>query len=166
MKKPTLRTKIARGLGGRSRGMTLIEVLIALALFTIIAIVFISGLTVAARSVFIGDQRTTAESLARAQLEYVKNQQFSDPPWGYELTSSMGSCVSVGGEQLCPDWWSENPEIPPKLDSMYRGYTVMVEAENLYDAVGEKLDGIQQIRVTVSRDGQRVFALEGYNMDR
>jgi prepilin-type N-terminal cleavage/methylation domain-containing protein len=85
MKRLGLRTKVARVLRGRSRGVTLIEVLIALALFTIIAIVFISGLTVAARAVFIGDQRTTAESLARAQMEYVKSQAYSEADGGIML---------------------------------------------------------------------------------
>jgi prepilin-type N-terminal cleavage/methylation domain-containing protein len=168
MKNLRLRTKVARVLRGTSRGVTLIEVLIALALFTIIAIVFLGGLTVAARAVFIGDQRTTAESLARAQMEYVKSQAYSVPLWGYDLTSSTGVCRDEGGDLLCPDWWDPSKDIPPELDAMYHAYAVSVDAEPLEDPEdpGNYLVGIQKIIVTVRHDDRVVFTLEGYNMDR
>jgi len=163
MKNLRLRRKVARSLDGSSRGVTLIEVLIALALFTIIAIVFISGLTVAARSVFIGDQRTTAESLARAQMEYVKSQAYSDAPWDYMLTHDVHS----GESGYLPDWWDPEKNIPPKLDSMYHSYAVKVEAEVIDNENGEDPDpGLQQITVTVRHDDKVVFTLVGYNMDR
>ena len=151
MKNLRLRTKVARALRGRSRGVTLIEVLIALALFTIIAIVFISGLTVAARAVFIGDQRTTAESLARTQLEYIKSQEYihySDPerdPLHYLKITGYPSNYLI------------EVEVQP-ID----GDGVPYPCEN--DVCRD--DGLQKITVIVSRDGNRVFTLEGYNMDR
>jgi hypothetical protein len=48
-------------------------------------------------------------------------------------------------------------------------YTVKVEAVTLYEDPENEhgaLDGIQKIVITVSHDDQRVFTLEGYNMDR
>lgn len=150
--------------------MTLIEVLVALALFSIIAIVFLSGLTVAARAVLIGDVRTTAESLARAQMEYIKSQNYTDPRWGYELTSLARACRYEDGEQQCPNWWSNDPETPPRLDDRYHAYTVTTEAEPLHedpeDPDSPVLDGIQKITVIVSHDGKVVFTLEGYNRDK
>jgi len=170
MKNLRLRRKVARSLGGSSRGVTLIEVLIALALFTIIAIVFISGLTVAARAVFIGDQRTTAESLARAQMEYVKSQAYSPAEWDYEITASTPTRTydedHPDGER--PIWWDLSEDVPPELDAMFHAYAVRVDAEGLEDPEnpGNYLDGIQMIRVTVRHDERVVFTLEGYNRAR
>jgi prepilin-type N-terminal cleavage/methylation domain-containing protein len=169
MKNLRLRTKVARVLRGTSRGVTLIEVLIALALFTIIAIVFLGGLTVAARAVFIGDQRTTAESLARAQMEYVKSQAYSPAEWDYEITATSRTRTYHEEPDKRPTWWSDVPEdIPPELDAMYHAYAVRVDAEPIEDPDDPDSDlvGIQKIIVTVRHDDRVVFTLEGYNMDR
>ena len=154
MKNLRLRRKVARSLDGSSRGVTLIEVLIALALFTIIAIVFISGLTVAARSVFIGDQRTTAESLARTQLEFVKSQDYIN----YSKPKAERNPIRYQVIAPDPSNYSIEVEVQP------------IDADGVPFACEDELcvsdEGLQKITVTVSRDGQRVFALEGYNMDR
>ena len=60
------------------RGIGLIEVLIALAILGIVAAAFLSGLATASKAIYIADVRTTAESLARSQMEYVKNQPYDD----------------------------------------------------------------------------------------
>ena len=98
MKKIRLSNKIRKTLRGSSRGVTLIEVLVALVIFGIIAIVFAGGLGTASKAVFTADVRTNAESLARTQMEYVKSQEYIDysesghedydpitPPEGYEI---------------------------------------------------------------------------------
>jgi len=130
--------------------MTLIEVLIALALFSIIAIVFLSGLTVAARAVLIGDVRTTAESLARAQMEYVKSQDYI-----YHNVSDHDDYAEIDG-----------------YPAVY-GITITVEpidpAGEPYGKTGDTFDyddGIQKITVAVSHDGKVVFTLEGYKVER
>lgn len=60
------------------KGFTLIEVLVALGLLGIIAVVFLTGISISSRAVLIADERTTAESLARSQMEYVKEQPYDD----------------------------------------------------------------------------------------
>ena len=60
------------------KGFTLIEVIISIALVGVISIAFLSSLSTASRAVFIGDERTNAESLARSQMEYVKNNDYAD----------------------------------------------------------------------------------------
>lgn len=72
----------------KQRGFTLIEVIIAMALLGIIAIAFLGALATASSSIIIADERTTAESLARSQMEYAKNQDYSDNQWSYEVTDS------------------------------------------------------------------------------
>lgn len=72
--------KIARGEGGFS----LIEVLVAVALLGIIAAAFLTGLFVTSKGVLLSDNLATAESLARTQMEYIKEQVF-DNNGGYLL---------------------------------------------------------------------------------
>jgi prepilin-type N-terminal cleavage/methylation domain-containing protein len=139
MKMVKLTSKIRKAWQGSSSGFTLIEVLIALALIGIIAIAFLSALSTASMALITADERATAESLARSQMEYVKNQPYdniNDPPQYTKL----------------PD-----PEIP-------NGYDIVITPERL-DPEGDGTDdddGIQKITVTVSRDGEEVITLEDY----
>lgn len=60
------------------KGFGFIEVLIALALLGIIGIGLLGGLATASQALFTTDERATAESLARNQMEYVKNQPYAN----------------------------------------------------------------------------------------
>ena len=61
-----------------SKGFSLIEVIIALALMGIIGVTFAGSLFTASKAIIIDDERATAESLARSQMEYVKSSNYSD----------------------------------------------------------------------------------------
>jgi len=134
------------------KGMSLIEVLVALAILGLVAAAFLSGLATASRALIIADERTTAESLARSQMENVKNQPYDDiniPPQ-YEIDPDL--------------------DIPP-------GYDIEITAERL-DPEGDGTandDGLQKITVLVKHDGKEVFTfidngkkitLEGYKVNR
>jgi len=82
MKRVKLGSQARKAFRGRSRGFSLIEVVIAIALIGIIAVAVLSTLSTASIALIIADKRATAESLARSQLEYVKNQPYDDinPP--------------------------------------------------------------------------------------
>ena len=160
MKRVRLSNKVRRTPGRSSGGFTLIEVLVALALFGIIAITFLGGLTTASRAVLTGDIRTTAESLARTHMEYVKNQDLSTAPWDYELTAFHRSRTYNDPEDERPTWWDPSEDVPPLLSTEHAAYTVEVEAQSLHD------DDIQKITVTVSHEGRVVFTLEGYKISR
>jgi prepilin-type N-terminal cleavage/methylation domain-containing protein len=77
MKKLRLDSQARKAFQGSSRGLTMIEVLIAIAILGIISIGFLSALATSSLSVALGDERTVAESLARRQMEYVKNQGYN-----------------------------------------------------------------------------------------
>ena len=144
MKKVRPSREVRRIFRGSSGGFTLIEVLVALALFGIIAITFLGGLTTASRAVFTGDVRTTAESLARTQMEYVKGAIYDDT-------------LESGHPQYSLDPGAALP-----------GYTVVTEAVRLdpeNDGYSDD-DGIQEITVIVSHEGRVIFTLEGYKVDR
>jgi len=166
MKLARLTNRVRRALRGGSRGVTLIEALVAMTLVAIIAVAFLGALSVAARSAAIADIRTNAESLARSQLEYVKSQSYSDPDWSYELTHTYRWAES---EQE-PGWWDSENDVPRLLSAEYVGYSVEVRASGLMDEENEPKVGIQIVTVEVlypSMYGDDpVITLEGYNRDR
>ena len=62
---------------GNQRGVTLAETLVALAIFGIVAVVFLSGLTISSKAVMVNQERVAAESLAKSQMEYVRAQDYA-----------------------------------------------------------------------------------------
>ncbi len=150
MKRLRLASKVRRALQGSSRGFTLIEVLVALALVGIIAIAFLGGLSTASRAVLTADVRTTAESLARTHIEDAKNQEYID--------------YSVPDHE--------------DYDVMYpTGYTTELVVEPINPVTGEPYDQdedgiflgddvIQKITVVVSHDYEVVVTLVSYKVDR
>lgn len=125
------------------KGQSLIEVLIALAILGIVAVSFLTALAMASTAVIVSDEQTTAESLARSELEYVRSQTFSANPWSYAVSTTSYSTSSS-----YPSWWdSDNPHtIPPE----YQGYSVVSSAEG-YDANGDGAydTGIREITCRV-----------------
>ncbi len=61
---------------GETKGFTLIEVLVALSIFGMIAIVFAGALGVGVKATIISDERTIADSLVRSQLEEIKDATY------------------------------------------------------------------------------------------
>ncbi len=123
------------------KGFTLIEVIVSLALLGVIGVALLSALSTASLSIFTADERATAESLARSQMEYVKSQDYdgtNDPPQ-YTLLSDIPNSYGIGvtAERMDPEG----------------------------DGLGDD-DGIQKITVTVSHLGEEVMELEGYKVDR
>ena len=148
-----------------SKGFSIVEVLVALALLGIIAVAFLGALSTASKAMIIADERATAESLARSQMEYVKNQEYSDVQWSYKVTDSSRTVLTSA-----PSWWDPVNDNPPLLSSNYAGYSVEISAED-FDAdddgdIDEDDDGIQKITVAVSHHGEPVLTLEGYKVDR
>ena len=128
----SLKTQICR-----EAGTTLIETVVALAILGTIAVAFLSGLATTSRAAFIADEQATAESLARSQMEWVKNASYS-----YNAISYSPALIPGGKD--------------------YLNYTVSVGAESLHDPD----DGIQKITVVVKRSEAVVTKLEGYKIDR
>ncbi|MFC1970085.1 prepilin-type N-terminal cleavage/methylation domain-containing protein [Chloroflexota bacterium] len=109
-------------------GQGLIEVLIAVAILGIVAVAFLSALATSSAALILADERTIAESLARSELEYIKNSAYdniNNPPQ-YSLDPAI--------------------DIPD-------GYNIYIEAVRLdpEDDGIEDDDGIQKITVDVYR---------------
>ncbi len=70
--------------------MTIAEVLIALAIFSIVGVTFVSALGTNFKVLLLADQRTTAESLAKTQMEAINNAPYdSTPPYTYSKISGI-----------------------------------------------------------------------------
>jgi hypothetical protein len=89
------------------KGVSLVEAVLALGLLGLIATVFTMAIFISTKSIMIADERTNAESLARAQIEYIKQQEYEDgglyaeilPPDGYEI-SYLTEEVEVGLQKI------------------------------------------------------------------
>lgn len=109
-------------------GQNLMEILISLAIFGIVVVAFLSALATGSQAIIVADARTTAESLARSELEYIKNSTYdkiNNPPQ-YSLDPAI--------------------DIPD-------GYNIVMEAVRLdpQDDGIEDDDGIQKITVGIYR---------------
>ena len=114
-------------------GMTLIETVVAIAIIGAISVVFLGGLVVSSKGTLEADEQSTAESVARCQMEWVQGLTYVDDATQY---------TSID------------------LDNFddYEGYTANITAEPLHSPD----DGIQKITITVLHNGKWVMSVEGY----
>jgi prepilin-type N-terminal cleavage/methylation domain-containing protein len=96
MKRVKLNSQVKKTFQGSSRGFVLLEVLIAIAILGIIAVTFLGALSTTSKTVIVADERTTAESLARRQIEDVKNQIYNSAPDGGVATYSKIANIPAG----------------------------------------------------------------------
>jgi prepilin-type N-terminal cleavage/methylation domain-containing protein len=130
MKRIRLSNKTRKPLQGHSRGFTLIEVVIAIALIGLIGAAILSALSTASLTLIIADERATAESVARSEMEYVKNND-KNP---YDATNST-------------------PHYVKDLGIIPVNYTVDITAVRLdLDKPSDPSDddGLQEITVTIT----------------
>jgi prepilin-type N-terminal cleavage/methylation domain-containing protein len=162
MRKIRLGNKIRKTLRGSSSGLTLIEVLVALALFAIIAIAFAGGLGTASRAVLIGDIRTNAESLARTHMESVKN-----PNRDYVEAPDVGAANYTKLADIPESYsvWSVNRdgEIVNGADT---DPIIAVPWDSGNNEAADTDDGLQKITLVIKHEGIYVITLEGYKVYR
>ena len=164
MKRFGLNSKARGAWQGSSRGFTLIEVTIAIALLGIIAVTIMTALSTASVALIIADRRATAESLARSQMEYVKNQGYQGLYIDYS-ESGHGEYAQIGGYTENYDVGTTVEPIDPATYEPYPYY----ESEGRF----QEDAGIQKITVTVTyyivgaenKEVERRFALEDYLRD-
>lgn len=136
-------TSSVRGAHQNDLGFSLVEQLVALAIMSTAIVVLLAGLMTAARGISLFADRVTAQSLARSQLEMIKDSPYiADPtanpypavsaPAAYTLTTSV-------------EYWDSASE------------TFRSAVQN---------DGMQRITVEVNRAGNQILSVEDYKVDR
>jgi prepilin-type N-terminal cleavage/methylation domain-containing protein len=164
MKQARLRNKTREVLRRRSPGFTLIEVLIALALFAIIGIVFVGGLTTASRAVLLADVRTRAESLARTQMESIKEQDYVEAaasPWQVTYDRIPGI---PDGYSICSLNWTTNQT--DNCGSTASPSVIAIAWDSTANKPATDETGLQKITLVIKHDDKEVTRLEGYKVDR
>ncbi len=135
------------------RGVSLVEAVIALGLLGLIATTFLMAVFIATKSIAIADERTTAESLARTQMEYVKQWEYINNDTEaeyYEIDLSENPHYSIWSvdrdgitvEEIIAVPWDSQNDVPAATDV-----------------------GLQKISLTIYHDSKEVLTLEGYKVD-
>ena len=146
------------------RGVGLIEVLVALAILGIIAVAFLTGLATTAKAVVIADVRTTAESLARTQMEDIKDQDYDTAP-----DNSVAYYDKIDAADI-PDGfsiWSVN-----RNGNTVNGgndddiIAVPWDSDPLVDQPVPTDVGLQRIKLVIKFNGEVKITLEGYKVNR
>ena len=142
------------------RGASLVEAVIALGLLGLIATTFLMAVFIATKSIAIADERTTAESLARTQIEYVKQQEYLDAD-DNDVASYLEQDVSANPAYDHYSVESYDRDGAPALE----GEIITIPWNS--EINGPVLDdvGLQKISLTIYRDSKEVLTLEGYKVD-
>ena len=118
------------------KGFALIETLVALGIFGLVAVTSLSGMATITQGNMIASERATAESLVRSEIEYVKQCAYQYDASEYPIDSTL----------TIPQGWSLAPPA--------------VEPVHATD------DGIQKITITAEHNGKSVLSVEIYKADR
>jgi len=118
------------------KGFALIETLVALGIFGLVAVTSLSGMATITQGNVIASERATAESLVRSEIEYVKRCAYQYDASEYPIDSTL----------TIPQGWSLAPPA--------------VEPVHATD------DGIQKITITAEHNGKSVLSIEIYKADR
>ena len=127
------------------KGFLLIEILVGLALMGIIAVGFTNGLSTTFKGVTVSQERVTAESLAKSQIEYIKIQEY------IPLADYYPNGLAKRYDLI---------QIPPDLDAA--GYTVEITSLERHP-ISEVIE-LQSVTVVVKRNGEGKMSIEVYRV--
>ena len=139
------------------KGLTLIEVLIAIAILGMIAVPFLTALSTSSRGLIIADERTTTESLVRTEMEYIKSCDYHSTGFSYQIPPTANN-TPWGGLHA--------------LDAYYAnaGYSVNVTGRPINSTTGAALpsgdNNIQNITVKVYHGDKLVLTTSTYKVNR
>ena len=119
------------GLIASQEGISLVETLVALSILAISVTVIMTAFSTNSIALRKTDQRVTAETIARSQMEYSKSQNYVDAPTSYTPISSVPASYSV----------TANAIAIPGRDSNIQKITVTVQrnGQNVLIIEGYKL---------------------------
>ncbi|MFC2015224.1 prepilin-type N-terminal cleavage/methylation domain-containing protein [Chloroflexota bacterium] len=129
-----LLAKLHLRLYGEQKGFTLIETLVAVAIFAAVGVAIAAGLFAGYKSLDTSQERTYSESLAKSQVEYIKNQSY----------------ISVINYDPGVHEYEE-VDIPANLAQL--GFTIEIPIPETAEPAGVSGQELQSITVLVKRSG-------------
>ena len=146
-RRPLVAFRGFRSAHNTERGMTLIEILVAMGILAAVAVVFLAGMATSSKAVMISQKSVAIDSLAKSQMESIKSQDYintdeydpNDPNKRYSLITISPDLVAQGYAIAIST--PQDVISPPVADS----------------------ENIQRITVTVTHD-EKVFTLVGYKV--
>ncbi len=117
-------------------GFTLIETLLAMFILGFLGVTLLTGLWSLSRVNIVGKEQTTAESLARSEMEFIKTQPYQSAP-----VAAYGTPSSL--------------PIPA-------GWTMSTSVASVHTSD----DGIQAVTVYVSHNGRGILSVTDYKVNR
>lgn len=148
--------KLCKVLQDNSEGMTLIEVIIALAILGLVAVTFLVGVSTALKATSLADELATAQSLTQSQMESVKSQEYETAPSGGVATYDKISLSSY------PDYYIKSTDRDSNIVDEMTG--IPWDSEN--NQASSEDGGIQKITAIIYHDTKMVLTLEDYKVDR
>lgn len=149
----------------QEKGISLVETIVGLAIISIVAVAFMTGLATTFKGKAVQEKGAFGEAITISQMEYIKSQSFSVNEWSYTVSTSNRSSTQQ------PSWWDDDN--PPLLESDYTQYYATVFAQD-FDADGDETievpgddDSVREITITVYNTADEVqFSLTAYKTDR
>ena len=140
------------------KGIAFIETLIALVLLGLIGSAFMMALSASSKAIILSDELTTSESLARSQMEFIKQQDYDEAPPGGE--ASYPKVSNVAAATAGYEIWSVD-----RNSNVVIGI-IAVPWDSQTGAAANDDSGLQKIRLVIKHHGIEVYSLEGYKVDR
>jgi len=152
--------KLKRMVLGRSgeQGLTMIEVLVAVALLATLGVAFISALTTSTNATTLVEKKVDVDQLARTQLEYIKGLPYL-PVW-----DGTGDEPDVYYKETPADIYQDIETAG--LITLPANYTIVVSDPVTVDGEDGPDPDIQKITVTIQKDGADLLEVEGYKVNR
>lgn len=120
------------------RGVSLVECLVAVALLGTAIVAALSALSTGMLAVGTADENAIARSLARSQMEYIKG-------YPYDSNATSYPDVDTNSSIALPDGFSVSNDV---------------------SSVNGTDSNIQEITVTVSREGETLLVIEDFKVNR
>jgi prepilin-type N-terminal cleavage/methylation domain-containing protein len=128
-------------------GFTLVEILIAVLLMSLVGLGLFTALAFSSKHTINSDVRATAESIARTEMEYLK-----DPiTVAYDATNN-------------PPQYTAKTMASLGMNSRWSITTAFSRLDPKGDGTSND-DGIQKLSVTVIYNGTAVLTVEGYKLN-
>ena len=138
-------------------GFSTVEVLLAIALLGVVAVAYLSALSTSSKALMLADEQATAESLSRAQLEYVKNQEYIN-----YLEAGHAEYQLISIPTPYTEVYSISDPITVKSLDPYNYDAGTQQYDELYS--GEEDKGLQEITVHIYHQSKLVLETSAYKM--